>query len=379
MKNLTLGLRITLVTGIPLLIGLSVFLFLKSYFLNPTEAGNKQKISFMVAPGTAFSKISEQLVEQNFVKHALIPRIIAGLKGIDTRTIKAGEYELSRGMTPPAIIAKLASGDIVKRKVTITEGMTIRDVGRLVAAAGLANEIDFWKTLHDPLLLKRWGVEGDSFEGYLFPNTYFFSLPIKPEEIIYTMMKEGEKIWPDEYTNQANLLNMTRHEVLTLASIIEKESGDVSEQPMISSVFHNRLNKGMKLQADPTVIYGVGEFNGNLTKADLETPTPYNTYTNFGLPPGPIGNPGKNAIHAALYPAKSDYLYFVANATGKHTFSNQLPEHNKAVSELIESGNGQPEKEAKAKMGSPASPLANNTVSLRSTPKAPLISSKEKP
>ena len=145
------------------------------------------------------------------------------------------------------------------------------------------------------------------------------------------MLEEGEKRWIPEFTERADLLRMSRHEVLTFASIVEKESGNTSEQPLVSSVFHNRLQQGMRLQSDPTVIYGVPNFDGNLTKAHLETVTPYNTYTNPGLPPGPIANPGESAIRATLFPAQTNFLFFVADGKGGHVFSTTLAEHNEAV------------------------------------------------
>ena len=323
----------------------------------------------MISSGSSFSDIARELEAQRFVRADYVPKAIAKLKGFDTRTIKAGEYTMTRGMRPSSIVAKLISGETVKRRVTITEGMTLRDISRLVAAAGVLKEDEFWKMVHDPTLIRKWGLSGDSFEGYLFPETYFFSLPVKPEEVLGTFIKEGERYWPESYTVQAEKLGFNRHQVLTLASIIEKETGDVAEQPYVSSVFHNRLARDMKLQADPTVIYGIPNFNGNLTKQDLQTPTPYNTYTNLGLPPGPIGSPGKSAIHAALFPLETQFLYFVADGTGKHTFSTELGEHNKAVNALVElskSNGGDPSP-------TPKTPPISAPSLLRPTPKSPMI------
>ena len=158
------------------------------------------------------------------------------------------------------------------------------------------------------------------------------------------MLEEGDKHWPSEFSDRANEINLSRHEITTLASIIEKESGNAEEQPLISSVFHNRLSNGMRLESDPTVIYGIKDFNGNLTRQDLHTPHPYNTYTNFGLPPGPICNPGETAIRASLYPKESPYLFFVANGKGSHVFSTTLQEHNEAVAKYqLGRGGAEPE------------------------------------
>jgi UPF0755 protein len=149
--------------------------------------------------------------------------------------------------------------------------------------------------------------------------------------VIQTLRNQLDTVWSDDWNLRLIELQMTKHQVLTLASIIEKESGNSEEQPLVSSVFHNRLARGMRLQSDPTVIYGITNFNGNITKADLQTLTPYNTYMISGLPPGPIANPGMTAIRAALYPAETSYLFFVGNGKGKHIFSETLEQHNQAV------------------------------------------------
>ncbi len=366
MPRVPLLLLALFVIAVPVATGLYVFFVLKSTFLDAVDPAATETVSFMIHPGSTFQQISRQLVDERFVKRMIVPRVIVKIRGVDTRNIRAGEYALSRSMPPGAIISKIISGDIVRRRITVTEGMNIRDVAKGIAAAGLMNEQEFLKILYDPLLLKKWGIAGNSFEGYLFPETYFFSLPVKGEDIIAAMIKEGEKFWPESYTVQAESLSLTRHQVLTLASIIEKESGNPEEQPLVSSVLHNRLDRGMKLQADPTVIYGIDGFNGNLTKADLEKPSLYNTYVIDGLPPGPIANPGRTAVKAALYPAQTNFLYFVSDGTGKHTFSGGLTDHNKAVDQLIEM----------AKQGAAVPPAAPET--LTPPPKTPVITVKPK-
>ena len=238
-------------------------------------------------------------------------------------------------MTPKEVLAKLISGETIKRIVTILPGMTIKEVSHAIAQSGIASEDEIKKALSDPMLLKRWAIPGLSFEGYLYPETYHFSKPITANDILSTTIKEGEKHWSPEFSSRADELHMTRHEVLTLASIIEKETSLEDERSLVSSVFHNRLKQGMKLQSDATVIYGIPNFNGNITKIDLETPTLYNTYTNLGLPPGPIGAPTLNSIRAALYPATSDYLYFVADGNGGHRFSATYREHRENVGDFV--------------------------------------------
>ena len=174
-------------------------------------------------------------------------------------------------------------------------------------------------------------IPAQTFEGYLFPDTYYFSQDVTPKQIITSMVNQFRMTFKDEWEIRAHALGFTMHEIITLASIIEKETGVASERPVIASVFHNRLRKKMRLASDPTVIYGIKVFNGNITKKDLNRLTPYNTYMIRGLPPGPIANPGAESIKAALYPAKTNLLYFVAKFDKTHQFSATLADHNRAV------------------------------------------------
>jgi UPF0755 protein len=185
--------------------------------------------------------------------------------------------------------------------------------------------------VEDPGLINRFGINAPSMEGYLFPETYFFPKHLGGEEIIQTMVSRFEKTFPLEWRERAKTLNLTEHEVVTLASIIEKETGKGDERNLISAVFHNRIKRGMPLQSDPTVIYALPNFNGNLTRKHLSYLSPYNTYRVRGRPPGPIANPGTQSIEAALYPADVNYFYFVSKNDGSHYFSKTLGEHNRAV------------------------------------------------
>ncbi len=187
------------------------------------------------------------------------------------------------------------------------------------------------KVVEDPTLMAEFGIEGESLEGYLFPDTYQFAKRTPPHEIVRRMVTQFQTVYDESFRKRAAQLGMTLREVVTLASIIEKETGNASERGLISAVFHNRLKKKMRLQSDPTVIFALTDFNGNLTKKDLSAPSPYNTYRFIGLPPGPIANPGKESLYAALYPANVDYLYFVSKNDGTHFFSKNLREHNGAV------------------------------------------------
>jgi UPF0755 protein len=185
------------------------------------------------------------------------------------------------------------------------------------------------------------GIQAESLEGYLFPDTYYFPRNTPIDRIIQTMLDRFNTVFTPAWADRARGIGLSRHQVVTLASIIEKETGAAGERPLIASVFHNRLARGMRLQSDPTVIYGIEDFDGNLTRAHLETPTPYNTYQVAGLPPGPIASPGRAALEAALFPEETDYLYFVARGDGTHQFSTRLDEHNEAVRRYQLGGGGQ--------------------------------------
>lgn len=293
-------------------------------------SGDAAEAVVIVSPGQGFRTIVKNLSIAGVLEHPLKFRIYARLKGYD-KTIQAGEYLLSGAMSPVVILQRLVDGRIRLHKVTIPEGFTQKQVAAALASAGLTTEAEFLQKATDPSLLASQGIDADSFEGYLYPETYFFPLSISPEKIIWTMVRRlREQIRP-EWRERAEKLGLSIHEVITLASMIEKETGTASERPVISSVFHNRMEKGMRLECDPTVIYGIKDFDGNLTRKHLRTPSPYNTYTNHGLPPAPIANPGAESIEAALYPAETDYLFFVSKGDRTHQFTRTLSDHNRAV------------------------------------------------
>jgi UPF0755 protein len=323
--------RAALYLSVPLLSALCALFFFRSTFLTPVNPSDTKPRLFEIPPDSSVKTIAKSLEQGGYVKRWWAISYLSRMLGRDRR-VSAGEYELSPSMTAVEILNKLVSGQTFERKVTFKEGASIWELGALLEEAGIISRAEFNAALTDRQLLTTAQIPSESFEGYLFPNTYFFSRPVTPRTIIFKMIEEGEGKWPDEFTNRADQLGLNRHQVLTLASIIEKESGNREEQPLVSSVFHNRLAKNMRLQSDPTVIYGIPEFNGDLTRADLERPSPYNTYTIDGLPPGPICNPGESAIRAALYPAETTYLYFVGDGQGAHVFSTTLTEHNAAVS-----------------------------------------------
>ena len=244
-------------------------------------------------------------------------------------SLRAGEYQVPARATPYQVVRILTRGRQVLRRVTLPEGLTMVEIADRLAAAGvIADRRRFLALCRDPALCRRLGIEASTVEGYLFPDTYHFARRTDPRRVIEVMVRRGEEVWQELTAGRAPELG--RHAVLTLASIVEKETGVAGERPLVAGVFLERLRRGMRLQADPTVIYGVGAFGRPLSRQDLADPTPYNTYRYSGLPPGPIANPGRAAIASVLQPRRG-YLYFVSRNNGTHVFSKTLREHNQAV------------------------------------------------
>lgn len=317
---------------IPLVVVYVTYSQLNHYFFDAMDPEQTQSVLIDATPPKTFKEIALDLESKGIIRSNLAFRILAQGQGKDTM-IKGGEYELSPSMTPPQILDKMVRGDMFNRRVTVKEGMNLSEIASAIEQAGIISKVAFEATSRDEQLLRDEGIDATSFEGYLYPETYQFPRNTSPVKIIKAMREQLTKRWLPEWTQRAQILDMTLHQVLTLASIIEKESGNFEEQPVISSVFHNRLKKGMRLQADPTVIYGIPNFNGNITKKDLTTPSPYNTYVINGLPPGPIASPGINAIRSTLYPTDTNFLYFVGNGDGRHIFSETLDQHVNAVNQ----------------------------------------------
>ena len=283
-----------------------------------------------VLPGQHFKMIASQLEEAGVIRDSLKFKLFARFKGYDKR-IKAGEYRLSAALSPKQVLEIMVSGKVTLYRITIPEGYNLVQIAGLVSKMGLAEAPEFIRSARDPAVVNALGLEADSLEGYLFPDTYHFPKGLPLHEIMGTMVNRFREIFSTEWQERARQMDMSVHQVVTLASIIEKETGAAFERPLISSVFHNRLARGMRLSSDPTVIYGIKNFDGNLTRKHLKTATPYNTYLNKGLPPGPIANPGLASLEAALYPAETDYLYFVSKKDSTHQFSTTFKEHNRAV------------------------------------------------
>ncbi|MFY9941097.1 MAG: endolytic transglycosylase MltG, partial [Desulfobacterales bacterium] len=274
---------------IPLLAAAAAWLELQRYARTPTAAAAAPQVVEIPA-GQDFRTLTGRLQEAGLIRSPSKLRLLARLEGFD-RIIQAGEYELSATMAPRAILEILASGKVRLHRLTIPEGFTLGQVADAVAGTELATRDAFYAAATDPGFARQLEIPADTFEGYLFPDTYHFPRDTTPRKIITTMVAHFRGALAPEWQVQMETLGWTLHQVVILASIIEKETGAAFERPLISSVFHNRLGKGMRLESDPTVIYGIPEFDGNLTRKHLRTPTPYNTYQIPGLPPGPIANP----------------------------------------------------------------------------------------
>jgi UPF0755 protein len=315
--------------GLLCLAGGSVGFAFYRYATTPVHRAEK-RVTVWIRPGQSLWQTVGQLQEKGLVQHPKRFRWLAYLRG-DEKRIRAGEYLLQTSMSPQDILDTLVQGKGVLRKVVVPEGSTAFDIARILQERGLVSEDGFLDQVSDPALAEALGVKGPTLEGYLFPETYHFSRGISARGIIKKMVSQFRATFTPEWTNRAQTMGFTVHEAVTLASIVEKETADPLERPVIACVFLNRLKRGIKLESDPTVIYGMEGFDGNLTREDLETPTAYNTYRFAGLPPGPIANPGRAAIEAVLYPSQEPYLYFVSKNNGSHHFSTTLAEHNAMV------------------------------------------------
>lgn len=311
--------------GIPLvLIGAQAYSFLTTA-VAPAEA---QLIE--VEPGSSFARSALALQNAGVISNAQYFSLLGRWREA-TEVIHAGEYFFEQAATPDEILARLVAGDVRKYRLTIPEGLTLKDIAQRIEQAEIGPADQFLALTQSADLARQLGIEGETLEGYLFPETYTFRAGTSFEALLKMMLAQLEKRLSAELLEQAGKFGFNRHQLITLASIIEKEAGNKDEMPLISAAFHNRLRIGMPLQADPTVIYGVENFNGNLTRKHLETPTAYNTYRMRGLPPGPIANPGLAALTAAANPAESKVIYFVSRGDGTHQFSETLAEHNAAV------------------------------------------------
>lgn len=305
-------------------------------FLNTPFKNERREVVVLVKKGMSEGEIAKLLYEKGLVSNQrrfyYFLRFLHKRKGLE---VKSGEYSLSPDMTPWQIAEKMIKRDVIRYKVTIPEGLRYEEVAAIFEKEGFGNADEFINLCRDRVFLSSLGIEGETCEGYLLPETYMLERGVTSKDLFKIIIDEFKKRVNAGYVERARQMGLSLYEVLIIASMVEKEAKLDSERPIIASVILNRLKRGMGLFIDATVIYGIirerGGFNGNLTKNDLETPTRYNTYLIKGLPPTPICNPGIKSINAVLMPASTEYLYYVSKNDGSHHFCDTLECHNKAV------------------------------------------------
>jgi len=287
-------------------------------------------VIFQVRPGANLGQVAGGLESRGLIRSASAFKWLARFRNLDG-ALQVGEYEISAAQAPREILMQIVEGRVVVYELVIPEGLTAAQIAQRVEAAGLASAAEFLAFASDPASAESLGVEGATLEGYLFPDTYRLPRGLAVREIAKLLVDQFLQVWR-AIEPQARSQNLSMLEVVTLASIVEKETAVPSERPLIASVFRNRLRRGMRLETDPTVIYGIADFDGNLRRRDLENAeNPYNTYQIAGLPPGPIANPGADSLRAVVEPAGGDYLFFVSRNDGTHVFSKTYAEHVRAV------------------------------------------------
>lgn len=288
-----------------------------------------------IPEGVTYSQGISILEKEGMVKNKFIFLLLGRVTGVE-RKLRAGFYNVSTSMTPIEIFKRLWKGMIVEYSITIPEGSTLDGIRQILKNNRLIDD-NSWELVRDRNFLRSLKVDAPSLEGYIFPDTYNFAKGLEPETIFSIMVQKMRETFDASMKKKAQELGMSENEILTIASIIEKEAIVDEDRPLISAVLYNRLKKKMRLQMDPTAVYGIKKISLRITREDLKRYTPYNTYLIEGLPPGPISSPGLKSIIAALYPAKVSYLYFVSRNDGTHHFSRTWEEHEKAVTNYRQS------------------------------------------
>lgn len=311
-----------------------IIIFSGYYLLNsPNKYNLVEPLRFEIKSGESFQSVTDRLSELGIVPNKTVFRIAAFIYGAEAK-IKAARFKIENGLSYVDLLDLLINGPAdYLRPIRVNDGQTIKWLAGKVRRDLRIDSTAFYQKAHDKDFIKSLALNVPSLEGYLFSKSYQIYERSEPEEVLTIFYNALKEFWTDSIQRRANSLKLTMHQVLTLASIIKGETNDVEEMPRISGVYHNRLKLGMKLQADPTIQYLMKNGWKRLTYNDLMIDSPFNTYKYFGLPPAPINNPGANAILAALYPEKHNYLFFVADGTGKHKFAKNYSEHLRNVRE----------------------------------------------
>ncbi len=287
----------------------------------------------VIPNGASFSQAAESLATHGVIRFPRIFARYATMSGRD-RAIKAGTYQFQPSQSWGEILDALANGRGLFHNVTIPEGWSLKKIVPQLAKALELPEDSIEAAVRDTALLRELDVPTPTLEGYLFPDTYQFAPGTSAHEAVQTMVARFESVWKPEWTERGRQMAMSRHDLVTLAAIVEAEARAAEERPVISAVYHNRLRIGMRLQADPTVLYALGRGANRVLYKDLTVDSPYNTYKYAGLPPGPIASPGAASMDAAANPATVPYLYFVARSDGRHEFRTTFREHTEAIRQV---------------------------------------------
>ncbi|MDH5202525.1 MAG: endolytic transglycosylase MltG [Nitrospirota bacterium] len=310
--------------------------------------GISKKIEIQIPKGATFRQAIEIFSKEKLIRDKNLLLFVGRVSGLD-RKIRTGYYSIYESISPLDIFKMLKKGQIIEYEVTIVEGDSLREIAEKLSEKGIMSKDDFVILSSDEDFLASYTIDAPTFEGYLFPDTYKIPKGMDPEDVVGTMINKMREQYAGKLRTRTAELGLSEREVLTLASIIEKEAKTDEERPLISAVYHNRLRKGILLQADPTSIYGIKSSREKITLKDLQRRTPYNTYVIKGLPPGPIASPGIKSISAAVYPADVPYIYFVSNDDGTHRFSVTREEHIAAVKSYREKKQANKEKAKEGK------------------------------
>ena len=286
-----------------------------------------------IPSGATSAEIGRRLTDAGVVSNLLVFRAAMWRSG-RARSLKAGEYRFTQPMSAAEVVDRLARGDVHVRRITFPEGLTILEMAKIYEARGFGPGADFVKAASDPSSIKDIDPQAPDLEGYLYPETYAIPRGTPPAKLVDLMVGRFRAAYTADLQEQARAQGLTTRQVVTVASLVEKEAAREEERRLIAAVYRNRLRIGMGMQADPTVIYALqkaGRYDGNIRKEDLDIDSPYNTYKHPGLPPGPIAAPRKASLEAALAPADVRYIYFVSRNDGSHVFATTLAEHNRNV------------------------------------------------
>jgi UPF0755 protein len=328
--------RLSWIALVAAVIGAGGGWWLYSRLIEPYRGFSEPEVFVDIPAGLGPSGIGERLVAAGVVRDRLAFRAAVAVSG-RARQLKAGEYRFTAAMDPLDVVDKIARGDVYGQRITFPEGLTIREMAALYESRGLGKAREFIDASRKVALIQDLDPAAPDLEGYLFPDTYTVGRTAVASQLIENMVAGFRAAYPSDSPQPGDQPALTTRQLVTLASLIEKETGKADERPIVSAVYRNRLRIGMGMQADPTVVYALqkaGRYDGNIRKDDLAINSPYNTYKYPGLPPGPIASPGKASLEAALRPADADFLYFVSRNDGSHVFAKTLDEHNRNVQEF---------------------------------------------